>query len=78
MLVDNRFRVVVIGKGDRYGRENCLTHDKDDQLVEFWDTKHDQFVSRYYRSTLLKGNPTGLNLKEMCLSGQCQKRVWTK
>lgn len=63
IIVDNRFKVVVVGNGDSYGRNNVLTHDKDDQLVEFWDTKHDQFVSRYYRSTLLKGNPTGLNLQ---------------
>jgi hypothetical protein len=62
MLVDNRFRVVVVNKGDNYGRNNVLTHDKDDQLVEFYDTKSDQFVSRYYRSTLLDGDKDGRGL----------------
>jgi len=62
MIVDNRFRVEVINKGDSYGRNNVLTHDKDDQLVEFWDTKYDQFISRYYKSTLLDRNYGGLIL----------------
>lgn len=63
MLVDNRFNVVVVNKGDHYGRNNVLTHDKDDQLVEFWDTKSDQFVSRYYKSTLLERDYAGLILQ---------------
>jgi len=63
MIVDNRFKVVVINKGDNYGRNNVLTHDKDDQLVEFYDTKHDQFVSRYYKSTLLERDYAGLILQ---------------
>ena len=56
--------------GDKYGRENCLTHDKSDPLIEFYDTRYKdsdfnggQFVSRYYLSTLLQHKPdTGLNL----------------
>lgn len=63
MIVDNRFKVVVVKNGDSYGRNNVLTHDKDDELVEFWDTKHDQFVSRYYKSTLLERDSGGLLLQ---------------
>lgn len=62
MIVDNRFEVRIIEKGDSYGLNNVLTHDKDDPLVEFWDTKHDQFVSRYYKSTLLEGDNEGRGL----------------
>ena len=61
MLVDNRFEVRIISKGDKYGLNNVLTHEADEQLVEFWDTKHSQFVSRYYVETLLS-HKGGLNL----------------
>lgn len=58
------FNVRIVRIGDRYGRDDCLTHgeDKDDNspLVEFYDLSHTakfgprgQFVSRYYVSTLL-------------------------
>tara|TARA_R100001530_G_scaffold129690_1_gene100157 strand:- start:253 stop:579 length:327 start_codon:yes stop_codon:yes gene_type:complete len=71
------FNVRMVNKGEAYGRDNCLTHDKDDALVEFYDarhmhTDHGQFVSRYYASTLTgdsdfsfnKGEyPHGLNLE---------------
>lgn len=46
--------VRIIRKGDRYGLNNCLTHDKPDSIVEFYDTSDkEQFVSRYYVSTIL-------------------------
>lgn len=54
ILVDGRFEVRVIDKNGSYGRDDCLIHDKDDALVEFWDIKYNQFVSRYYKSTLLE------------------------
>jgi hypothetical protein len=56
--------------GDTYGKDDCLTHEKLEPLVEFYDPRHPetklgQFVSRYCLSTLLKGNfPDGL-----CLQG---------
>lgn len=57
----------IVFKGDRYGRDGCLTHDKDDPVVEFytltegdkdgslsWDgVKGCWFISRYYLSTFL-------------------------
>jgi len=46
-----KFRVRIIRRGNHYGLNNCLTHDEDNALVEFWDGK--QFVSRYYATTLL-------------------------
>ena len=50
----------IVRKGDRYGLNDCLTHDEDDLMVEFYlDSHHDIhgprgfFVSRYYIGTLL-------------------------
>jgi len=60
------FRVILIEQGEKYGLNDCLTHDKADPLVEFWDLTYKdakdfgpngQFVSRYYRSTLLGIDP---------------------
>jgi len=67
----SRFNVRVVRKGDRYGLNNCLVHDKSDPLVEFYDTTHgEQFVSRYYRSTLLSDNgPRSLDRTGLCLDG---------
>lgn len=59
------FNVRIVHKGESYGRNNCLTHDQDDPLVEFYDARWQgripdwplgQFVSRYYLSTLLQGS----------------------
>jgi hypothetical protein len=56
------FNVRVIRKGDCYGLNDCLVHDKDELLVEFWDATYErdprftpglgQFVSRYFLGTL--------------------------
>jgi len=57
------FNVKIVSNGESYGLNNCLTHEKDDPLVEFYDTRYanrkgfgpkGQFVSRYYLSTLLE------------------------
>lgn len=60
------FNVVILEKGDKYGLNNVLVHDKDQPLVEFYDsthkfTEHGQFVSRYYIDTIVNSN-SGLNL----------------
>jgi len=61
--IDGRpFTVRIVREGDGYGRDDCLTHDEADPLVEFYDASQDsskfglrgQFVSRYYLSTLLE------------------------
>jgi hypothetical protein len=57
------FTIRVVSKGQKYGLNNCLTHDSLDPLVEFYATKwaskdfgpFGQFVSRYYLSTILDG-----------------------
>ncbi|MDF1699862.1 MAG: hypothetical protein P1V36_01700 [Planctomycetota bacterium] len=53
------FLVRLVRKGERYGREDCLTHEGEDPLVEFYDLTYvdrfgprGQFVSRYYLTTL--------------------------
>jgi hypothetical protein len=68
MRID-KFNVRVVRKGDRYGLSFCLTHDKDEPLVEFYDaryphTEFGQFVSRYHLSTILERDNAGL-----CLDG---------
>lgn len=69
--VDGRlFNVRLVRKGDKYGREDVLTHNEEDPLVEFYDASQDlkafgprgQFVSRYYRATLLEADVYSLNL----------------
>ena len=65
------FAIRIVRKGDNYGRDFCLTHDKDEALVEFYDftyagpkfTEYGQFVSRYGAETLMEGDDTyGLDL----------------
>lgn len=61
------FAVVVVPPGAAYGLDDCLTNDTGKPMVEFYDTRyphteHGQFVSRYYASTLLPWEGTGLNL----------------
>lgn len=85
MIVTNRdgrsFFVRVVFKGDTYGRGDCLTHDKSDPLIEFYDRTYakrndsvreevsfgprGQFVSRYYASTLADHDPD----QGLCLNG---------
>jgi hypothetical protein len=62
------FNVRLVRKGDRYGLNDCLTHDKDEPLVEFYDATYEQdarfdlgrgqFVARYCLDTLT-GKPGG-------------------
>jgi hypothetical protein len=70
------FRMRLVGKGDAYGRDNCLVHKGDDPLVEFYDVAHmhdvspggaplGQFVSRYYASTLRESR----SVSGLCLDG---------
>lgn len=69
--------VRVIVKGEHYGLNGSLVHDKDDPLVEFYDLRHPsdrdgpvngQFISRYYLSTLLRKNQDPL--AGLCLDGR--------
>jgi hypothetical protein len=64
------FNVRVLVKGSPYGLEDCLTHDKEEPVIEFYDTRHSfdmgrgQFVARYYLSTLIEAaeEDSGLDL----------------
>lgn len=62
------FSVRIVSKGEGYGLNEAVIHDREEPLVEFYDARHahtcyGQFVSRYYVSTVL-GHPGnyGLNL----------------
>ncbi len=57
------FMVRVVRKGGRYGLNDCLVHEKDVPLVQFWDLKHvnkngfgerGQFVTAYSATELSK------------------------
>lgn len=60
----------VINRGQNYGRDDALTNDGREALVEFFDTRYEhtdlgQFVSRYYVSTLTEAKDgPGLNLHD--------------
>lgn len=66
------FNVVIIRKGEAYGRDNDLINDDGYDLVEFYDATYaggkfgelGQFVTRYRCETLINGNSrnTGLSL----------------
>jgi hypothetical protein len=52
------FIVRIVRQYDRYGRQAALVHRKEDPLVEFYDSRYPftplgQFITRYYRQTLL-------------------------
>ncbi len=63
-----RFNIVIVEVGDKYGRDNCLTHGQKDHdkyggdLIEFYDARYPdsigtgsgQFIGRYYVDTLQK------------------------
>jgi hypothetical protein len=61
------FCVRIVEKGDSYGYQNCLTHEKDTPLVEFYDrryphTDYGQFVARYDMATFMGHGECGLDL----------------
>ena len=63
-----KFNVRLVRPGDKYGLNNCLTHNETEPMVEFYDVRYPhttfgQFVSRYCLSTLLERPwPGGLDL----------------
>ena len=40
MLKIGKYNVRIVNKGDRYGREDCLTHDDDRPMAEFYDRRY--------------------------------------
>lgn len=64
------FELRLINTGDRYGRNNCLINDQA-PMIEFWDTRYHQFVSRYYLSTLLKFDRWSLSQRPLDETGLC-------
>ena len=90
MIQVEGFNVRIVTKWMSYGRDDCLVHDKDDALVEFYDATQDpakfgtrgQFVSRYYIYTITGGRyPQGLSLDggvpEWSISAQGMRDVVT-
>ena len=81
MIKVDKFNVRIVRKGDKYGREFCLTYDEDQPMVEFYDsryphTKDGQFVSRYYVSTILGTANGAFHPGGLCLDGG-NRDQWT-
>jgi len=81
MITVDKFNVRVVNKGDKYGRDFCLTHDSDKPMVEFYDSRYPhtefgQFVSRYYVSTILGTDGYGRAEGGLILDGG-NADVWT-
>lgn len=63
-VTGRQFYIRFVSKGEGYGLNDCITHDRSEPLVEFYDYTYanlkpnfgprGQFVSRYYASTLSK------------------------
>ena len=62
------FTVRRVDFGDKYGLDNCKTHNEQEPLIEFYDARYPhtewgQFVTRYYQTSLTsKEKGYGLNL----------------
>ena len=64
------FNVRIVREGDRYGLDDCLTHNGA-PMVEFYDASQDpakfgergQFVSRYYVDTLTGRDGFGRDIR---------------
>lgn len=61
------FNMRIVENGENYGLNNKLIHNKEEPLVEFYDTRFDitslgQFVTRYGYNTLLESKNNGLDL----------------
>jgi hypothetical protein len=74
MITVDKFNVRILNSGDRYGLNNCLTHDKDEPMVEFYDSRYPhceygQFVTRYYVSTILGTDGWGQGTGGLILHG---------
>lgn len=80
------WNVRIIEQGDAYGRNDCLTHDKEDPLVEFYDVRYKitdlgQFVSRYYLSTLaassapIQGLQLDGSVPDWAISSACMAQI---
>lgn len=71
--------VRLVHRGERFGLNDALVHDRDDPLVEFYDVRHahtdlGQFVQRYFRSTLLEAAPSS---RERGLALDMGVSAWT-
>lgn len=77
------FLVRVVRKGEKWGLNDCLTHEEDDPLIEFYDQtnagkkgfgERGQFVSNYYARTLAS-DAKSLRERGLCLDGG-NRDVW--
>jgi len=58
MITVGKYNVRIVKKGDKYGLDHKLTHNENDPMVEFYDSRYlhsefGQFISRYYIGTIL-------------------------
>jgi hypothetical protein len=82
MITVDKFNVRVVNKGDKYGRDFCLTHEEDKPLVEFYDSRYPhtdfgQFITRYYVATILGKNAHRLDEETGALHLDLGIPAWT-
>jgi len=62
-------KVRFIERGDKHGRNNCLTYDKPEPIISFYDVTHDPegkyMISSYYVDTIREHPYT----EGLCLDG---------
>jgi hypothetical protein len=90
-VIDDRFALRIVRKGDRYGSLDTLTNSFDEPLLEVYDITQDpdtfgprgQFVQRYYCEDLLENaHPDGLALDlgvpewRISAQGMVRLKVW--
>lgn len=80
----------IVRKGDTFGLNECLTHEADEPMVEFYDADHKhtrfgQFVARYnVRAILAQGNEVALDLHSstpawlLCGESMNTVRAWLR
>ena len=64
--------VRIVRSGDAYGLDNCLMNTNRQPLVEFFDLRHAQFITRYGVRTLLGTDDYGSRIGSsagLCLQG---------
>ncbi|MBS3912686.1 MAG: hypothetical protein KGZ70_12845 [Hydrogenophaga sp.] len=74
----SNFAIRLVKRGEKYGREDCLTWDKDEPAVEFYYLNNEvsksfelrgYFVSRYYYTTLRFSSKNKVTESGLCLDG---------
>jgi hypothetical protein len=62
------FRARIVRQGDTYGLDHCLTHDKADPMIEFYDARYASVLSEHTISVAQGFAPEGQFVSRYYLS----------